>query len=67
MEEVDDHVPIEELSPTKAQSVIEQDDNFFFQNNLVLKNDLQARLGEKKVKEMAKKKGYNQARCISEL
>ena len=47
--------------------MIEQDDNFFFQNNLVLKDDLKARLGEKKVNEMAKKKGFNQARCISEL
>ena len=55
------------MSPTKAQSVIEQDDNFFFQNNLVLKSDLRARLGENKVKEMAKKKGYNEARCVSEL
>ena len=45
----------------------DQDDNFFFQNNLVLKVDLKARLGEQKVNEMAKKKGYNEARCISEL
>lgn len=50
-----------------ARSVIEQDDSFFFGKNPVLKKDLEARLGQKKVKEMERKTGYNQARCISEL
>ena len=57
------------MSPeSRAKSFnIDQDDKFFFQNNLVLKSDLMARLGDKRVIDMDKKKGYNEARCISEL
>ena len=53
----------------RSRSVIELEDNFFFGNNLVLESDIRKRLGEATAEEMARasKKGYDQARCISEL
>ena len=49
--------------------MIEVEDNFLFQNNKLLEHDLRSRLGEGATLEMAraKKKGYDQARCISEF
>lgn len=45
----------------RSHSVIEQEDNFFFRNNLVLESDLRARLGDQTAAEIAKaaKKGFN--------
>ena len=52
-----------------AQSVVNQEDSFFFKQNKVLERDIRARLGDKKAIEIARasRKGFDQARCISEL
>ena len=52
-----------------AASVVNQEDSFFFKQNKVLERDIRARLGDKKAIEIARasRKGFDQARCISEL
>ena len=65
----DDSNQIGGLSPGRSHSVIQMDESYFFHNNLVLKSDLREKLGEKTSQEMARasKRGFSQARCISEL